>query len=120
MGAARLLLMGAAMAVVAGAAASTPAEAGKRGNPYGWGLYSPDRGAYRYDQRSWYYHRPAYYPYYASQYWVPRSEMRRRHRYVYYGPKYRYYPAWGYPRGRHNSGGDSHWGSWNTPLRWNW
>lgn len=113
MRAAKLLLMGAAMAVVAGAGVVTPAEAGDRGNPNGWGLYSPDRGAYRYDPRSWYYRRPGYYPYNASSYWVPRSEMRYRHRYMYYGPKYRYHPAWGYPRAGYIGGGDNHW-------HWNW
>ena len=37
-----------------------------------------------------------YYPYYGSGYWVPRAEMRYRYRYKYVGPKYRYFPAWGY------------------------
>ena len=54
-------------------------------------------GVYRYDARSWYYRQPRYYPYYASDYWVPRSYMRYRYRYTYNGPRYRYYPAWGYP-----------------------
>jgi len=69
-------------------------------NPDGYGIYSPlDRKQriYRYDPRSWYYRQPGYYPYYASNYWVPRAQMRYRYRYTYYGPKYRYYPAWGYP-----------------------
>jgi hypothetical protein len=94
--------------------ASVPAGAGGRENPDGFGFYSPDarHRAYRYDPRSWYYRQPGYYPYYASSYWVPRAEMRYRYRYQYYGPKYRYYPAWGYPRPGHNGGGDSHW-SWN-------
>jgi hypothetical protein len=97
----------------------SPAAAGVRGNPYGWGLYSPDgHGGYRYDRRSWYYLKPGYYPYYGSSYWVPRAEMRYRYRYLYHGPKHRYHPAWGYPRPGHY-GGDSHWG-WNTPLHWNW
>ncbi|MBX9588522.1 MAG: hypothetical protein K2X43_04405 [Hyphomonadaceae bacterium] len=100
-----------ALAVVA----SGPAAAGRDENPGGFGLYSPDpqRSAYRYDPRSWYYRQPGYYPYYASSYWVPRAEMRYRYRYQYYGPKYRYYPAWGYPRPGHNGGGDSHW-------HWRW
>ena len=119
MRAAKFLPIGAAMAIIAAAVSITPADAGQRGNPNGWGLYSPDQGAYRYDQRSWYARRPGYYPYYASQYWVPRSAMRFRHRYAYYGPKYKYYPAWGYPRPGYNGGGDSHW-NWNTPLGWNW
>jgi hypothetical protein len=118
MRAARLLFVSAAILAVAGA--TSAADAGQRGNPNGWGLYSPDHGAYRYDKRSWYYLRPGYYPYYASQYWVPRSEMRTRYRYLYTGPKYRYYPAWGYPRPGHYAGSDSHFGSWNTPFRWNW
>jgi hypothetical protein len=86
--------------------------AGNRDNPDGYGIYSPlDRkgSAYRYDPRSWYYSQPGYYPYYGSNYWVPRASMRYRYRYLYYGPKYRYYPAWGYPRDGDNSGGH-HWG----------
>jgi hypothetical protein len=69
-------------------------------NPDGYGIYSPlsrKHRAYRYDARSWYYRQPRYYPNYASDYWVPRSKMRYRYRYNYYGPRYRYYPAWGYP-----------------------
>lgn len=100
-----------AIVVLMGVAA-TPAAAGGRENPNGYGLYSPadaKRQAYRYDPRSWYYRQPAYYPYYASSYWVPRSEMRYRYRYQYYGPKYRYYPAWGYPRADHIDGGERHW-----------
>ena len=76
------------------------ATAGDDENPDGYGLYSPlakKRGVYRYDPRSWYYRQPGYYPYYASNHWVPRKHMRYRYRYTYYGPKYRYYPAWGYP-----------------------
>jgi hypothetical protein len=78
--------------------AGAPAAAGGDENPDGYGLYSPlRRGTYRYDPRSWYYRQPGYYPYYATNYWVPRAHMRYRYRYTYYGPKYRYYPAWGYP-----------------------
>jgi hypothetical protein len=79
-----------------------PASAGSR-NPDGFGIYSPleppVRGRprlYRYDPRSWYYRQPRYYPYYGSGYWVSRAEMRYRYRYKYVGPKYQYYPAWGY------------------------
>jgi hypothetical protein len=77
--------------------------AGHRENPDGYGIYSPldPRGeVYRYDPRSWYYGQPRHpsYPDYGSPYWVPREQMRYRYRYLYYGPKYRYYPAWGYPR----------------------
>jgi hypothetical protein len=77
-----------------------PAAAGRDENPDGFGIYSPvDRKGrvYRYDARSWYYRQPRYYPNYASDYWVPRSYMRYRYRYLPYGPRYRYYPAWGYP-----------------------
>lgn len=77
--------------------------AGHRENPDGYGIYSPlDRKGeqYRYDPRSWYYGQPRrpHYPDYGSPYWVPRESMRYRYRYLYYGPKYRYHPAWGYPR----------------------
>jgi hypothetical protein len=90
----------AGLTAAAAALAGGPALAGGEENPDGYGLYSPlDRKgtAYRYDPRSWYYRQPGYYPYYASNYWVPRAQMRYRYRYTYYGPKYRYYPAWGYP-----------------------
>jgi hypothetical protein len=86
--------------------ASGPAAAGDRENPHGYGLYSPSypKGAYRYDPRSWYYYQPGYYPYHASNYWVPRAHMRYRYRYRYHGPRYRYDPAWGYPRPDHIDG----------------
>jgi hypothetical protein len=95
------------LALAAGAALlalswAAPATAG-RGNPHGYGIYSPAeppvRGRprlYSYDPRSWYYRQPRYYPYYGSGYWVPRAEMRYRYRYKYIGPQYEYYPAWGY------------------------
>ena len=85
--------------------ASAPASAGGK-NPDGVGIYSPAEPPvrhrprlYRYDPHSWYYKATGYYPYYASDYWVPRAEMRYRYRYVYRGPQYRYYPAWGFPVG---------------------
>jgi hypothetical protein len=94
-----LLAFGAVMLALG---ASAPASAGSR-NPDGWGLYSPAeppvRGRprlYRYDERSWYYRERGYYLPNASGYWVPRADMRYRYRYKYVGPKYRYYPAWGY------------------------
>jgi hypothetical protein len=80
-----------------------PVAAGGLTNPDGYGLYSPAPRrkhrprVYRYDPYSWYHQPRGYYPYYASNYWVPRKNMRYRWRYMYYGPKYRYYPAWGYP-----------------------
>lgn len=102
-----------AVAIIAGAGLMPePATAGGRENPNGYGLYSPvdgKRTAYRYDPRSWYYRQPGYYPYYASSYWVPRADMRYRYRYQYFGPKYRYYPTWGYPRPDYYGGGDWHW-----------
>jgi hypothetical protein len=90
-------------AVMLGLAMAAPATAGGR-NPDGFGIYSPAeppvRGRarlYRYDPRSWYHRGPyRYYPYYASGYWVPRAEMRYRYRYKYFGPRYKYFPAWGY------------------------
>src|SRR5262245_47437517 len=90
----------AGMLAVSATLASGPAAAGGDENPDGYGLYSPradQPGAYRYDPRSWYYRQPGYYPNYSSNYWVPRAHMRYRYRYAYYGPKYQYYPAWGYP-----------------------
>jgi hypothetical protein len=90
-------------AVVLAISAPASASAGSR-NPDGVGIYTPAEPPvrhrprlYRYDPRSWYYNQPQrYYPYYGSGYWVPRAEMRYRYRYRYVGPKYRYYPAWGY------------------------
>jgi hypothetical protein len=82
----------------------SPALAGGRENPDGLGIYTPAeppvRGRerlYRYDPRSWYYRQRGYYPYYSSSYWVPRAEMRYRYRSEYRGPRYHYYPTWGYP-----------------------
>ena len=41
------------------------------------------------------YRQAPYYPNYGSRYWVaPRT--RHPYRYHYTGPRYRYYPAWGY------------------------
>jgi hypothetical protein len=101
---ARLALL--AVFVVIAALTSGQVAAGGRENPDGYGRYSPldAKGkVYRYDPRSWYYWQPGYYPYYGSSYWVPRAEMRYRYRAQYYGPRYRYYPAWGYPRPEHNA-----------------
>jgi hypothetical protein len=94
----------AAGAAILGLGAIAPAVAGGGAtNPDGVGIYAPlgpknrhGPRAYRYDPRSWYYNPRGYYPYYGSGYWVPRAEMRYRYRYVYYGPQYRYYRAWGY------------------------
>ena len=98
-----IAVLGAATALALVLAA--PASADGR-NRDGCGIYSPAeppvRGReriWRYDPRSWCYRQPGYYPYYASAYWVPREEMRYRYRYRYVGPRYNYYPAWGYPFG---------------------
>jgi hypothetical protein len=98
-----IVLAALAATLLMSVSAPEPALAGG-GNPDGFGIYSPlepptrDRPrAYRYDPRSWYYRTPhRYYPYYGSGYWVPRAEMRYRYRYTYFGPRYRYYPAWGW------------------------
>ena len=92
-----LTLAGAALALTLGTSAPVSAGGGK--NPDGIGIYTPEPGkprVWRYDPRSWYYNRRGYYPNYNSGYWVPRSEMRYRYRYTYYGPQYRYHRAWGY------------------------
>jgi hypothetical protein len=97
-----------ASAVVLVSSASAPASADSR-NPDGVGIYTPAEPPvrnrprlYRYDPNSWYYNPRGYYPNYASGYWVPRAEMRYRYRYVYRGPQYRYYPAWGYGVGSYS------------------
>ncbi len=99
----RVTTLLAAGAVVLALGAPSPVSAGGIRNPDGVGIYTPleppVRGRprlYRHDPRSWYYRQPRYYPYYGSGYWVPRAEMRYRYRYKYVGPKYQYYPAWGY------------------------
>jgi len=95
------LLIGATGALLL-AGAQAPASADFARNPDGFGIYSPEaplRGrprVYRYDPYSWYYKQQGYYPYYASDYWVPRRDMRYRYRYVYQGPHYQYVPSWGY------------------------
>jgi hypothetical protein len=96
----RTLVLAGLLVALTSLACGTAAAAGRDENPDGFGIYSPlDRKArvYRYDARSWYYRQPRYYPYYASNYWVPRSYMRYRYRYLPYGPRYRYHPGWGYP-----------------------
>jgi hypothetical protein len=95
------------LAVAAGALVlmlGAPAGAGGRENPDGQGIYSPleppvkgRERALRYDPRSWYYEQRGYYPDYNSSYWVPQAEMRYRYRSQYQGPKYHYYPSWGFP-----------------------
>jgi hypothetical protein len=95
-----------AAAAIMALASTGPASAFGR-NPGGCGVYAPEgRPApgglrwYRYDPRSWCYNLPPtrhpYYPYYGSGYWVPRAAMRYRYHYVYRGPHYTYYPAWGW------------------------
>jgi hypothetical protein len=106
-----------AMGAILCLGAAQPGFAGGA-NPDGFGLYSPltppgrHPRVYRYDPRSWYYRQRGYYPYYNSGYWVPRPWMRYRYRYTYYGPRYRYFPAWGY-----GSGG---YGSWGHGWREGW
>jgi hypothetical protein len=96
-----LLALGASAALLVSGAAA-PVAAGS-GNPDGVGIYTPAEPPvrhrprlYRYDPNSWYFKPRGYYPTYNNGYWVPRAEMRYRYRYVYRGPQYRYYPAWGY------------------------
>ena len=55
-----------------------------------------DPYAYRYSPRH-------YYPNYGSHYWVNPRHMRHPYRYQYTGPRYRYYPAWGYRAHRHHA-----------------
>jgi len=97
----RAVLFAGLILACASLACAPAGAAGRDENPDGFGIYSPlDRKhrLYRYDARSWYYRQPHdYYPYYASDYWVPRAHMRYRYRYLPYGPRYRYHPAWGYP-----------------------
>jgi hypothetical protein len=112
MRASTLLAIAATVATFASLAPAQLAASGDE-NPNGYGLYSPADGkrrAYRYDPRSWYYRQRGHYPFYASSYWVPRAKMRYRYRYQYYGPKYRYFPAWGYPRPDYNGSGEGRFG----------
>ncbi len=92
------VLFAAAAAIVC----SVPAAVAGGQNPDGYGIYTPGRKLhnglrlYRYDTHSWYWAPRGYYPYFNSGYWVPRAEMKTRYRYKYLGPRYKYYPAWGY------------------------
>jgi len=97
-----VLMLAAAAALTVAVLAPQPTAAGWL-NRDGCGIYSPAEPPtrhgprlYRYDPRSWCYKPRGYYPYYGSGYWVPRADMRYRYRYVYRGPLYSYYPAWGY------------------------
>lgn len=49
------------------------------------------------DPYAYSYRRPGYYPYYNSNYWVPRREMLGRSRYPMRLPEYA--SSWGYPLG---------------------
>ncbi len=60
-----------------------------------------DPYAYRYAARK-------YYPYSGSHYWVPAAEMKYRYRYGFSGPKYVYYPAWGYTKHSPSHGHTAH------------
>jgi hypothetical protein len=97
------LLLAAAIASTVGLMSGPQSASAGFYNRDGCGIYSPAEPPtrhgprmYRYDPRSWCYKSRGYYPYYGSAYWVPRPEMRYRYRYVYRGPRYTYYPAWGY------------------------
>jgi hypothetical protein len=97
-----VVILAAVAAAVVSFARAEPASAGFF-NRDGCGIYTPAEPptkhrprVYRYDPRSWCYKPRGYYPYYGSGYWVPRAEMRYRYRYLYRGPLYTYYPAWGY------------------------
>jgi hypothetical protein len=57
---------------------------------------APDRYPYVYTPER-------YYPYYNSNYWRPAEEMRRPRPYYVQPP---YYPAWGYPVGCADCGGE--------------
>ena len=81
-----------AVAAIFAAFAAAPAAAfgdHHRGRP------GVDPYAYQYTPRG-------YYPWYSSRYWVPARIVHKRKYLHYYhwntqAPRYRYYPAWGYP-----------------------
>jgi hypothetical protein len=89
------LLAAAAFLAVAAAAPLAPAMAfGDHYSRYR-DVREPDPYAYRYAPRG-------YYPWYSSPYWVPARIVRiRKHLHYYHWahqpPRFRYYPAWGYP-----------------------
>lgn len=63
-------------------------------------VYNVDPYAYQHSPRG-------YYPYYGSRYWVPAHVVRKRNYYHYNNwnvqpPRYRYHPAWGYPKRWHH------------------
>lgn len=97
----RRLVLGLVTAAFGLSLGTAAALAGSR-NPDGYGIYTPGprlpdgRRLWRYDERSWYHADRGYYPYFNSGYWVPRREMKTRYRYRYLGPRYKYFPAWGY------------------------
>lgn len=106
----QMVLTGSALIVALAAFPPAPAHAfgDKVHAPDGWGreqvvrhwIYKPD---YKHvyashsgsDKYQWQYRQPGYYPYYGSNYWVPREVMRYRYRYSFTGPKYQYRPSWG-------------------------
>jgi hypothetical protein len=87
----KVVLAGVAAALVQAIGASMPAQA------FDWDRSTPSQP----DPYAWRHVQPGYYPYYGSRYWVPAEQMRYRYRYTYEGPRYRYYPAWGYSDRKH-------------------
>lgn len=87
-----------ALAAVEPAQAFDPSRAPERPDVVVHRVYRPHyvHVYKREDPYKYRYARVGYYPYAGSQYWVPAEQMRYRYRYQYDGPKYRYYPSWGF------------------------
>lgn len=66
----------------------------------------------RQDPYAWYYSPRGYYGYYGSAYWAPTAVVRAKHH-----ARYRYAPAWGYPRVGYGYGCC---GRYHRPHRWHW
>jgi hypothetical protein len=131
----KLALWLAAMALAVGVSVSSPAIAGdlsRSSSAHGHDpvvhhrVYFPKyRHVYHVadtsqsDPYAWNYSPRGYYPFYASQYWVPAEQMRYRYRYKFTGQKFRYHAAWGYPKKDYNHRewhGENH----GFHHRWHW
>ncbi len=133
----RIALMLAALALAAGLSLPSSAVAGDLGKSAAAAGHADDRVVhhrvyyprYRHyyhvadtsqsDPYSWNYSPRGYYPYYASQYWVPAEQMRYRYRYKFTGQKFKYHAAWGAPKKDYNHRewhGENH----GFHHRWHW
>jgi hypothetical protein len=133
----KFMLAVTALALAAGFAFSSPAVAGGFDKVTAPAGYAQDRTVHHWvyypryhhvyhvadktqtDPYAWNYSSRGYYPYHASQYWVPAEQMRYRYRYKFTGEKFKYHAAWGVPKKDYDHKtwhGENH----GRHHRWHW